>query len=163
MQDSGTANQEEMVQVWIPRRYVVPVYGYVAALQRGEDGEAPASSAPDRPKPSGPDEDEEWSPKLLRRMYDESPPAMILILDYLADNPGREVPSEELVEALTDIKPDATSNTLAGTLGAFGRRVGNRYGMEDWPFDAYYSHEYGSLVYWIDEWVAEKLKSYRDA
>jgi hypothetical protein len=32
--------------------------------------------------------------------------------------------------------------------------------MESWPFDADYSYEQGSLVYVMDGWVAEKLRSF---
>ncbi len=163
MQDAGTTRQEEMVEVWVPKKHLMAVYGYVAALERGEEDEMPVSSPQVDSKSSGPGENEEWSPRLLRRMYDESPPAMVLILDHLADNPDREVPSAELVGALKPRNPEANSNTLAGTLGAFGRRVGNRYGAENWPFKAYYSHGHFSLVYWMDGWVAQKLRDYRTA
>ncbi len=153
---------EKMVQVLVPEKHVVAVYGYIAALEQGEaSGKADVSGAPSEPKHNGPAENEEWSPKLLRLLYDQSPPAMVLILDYLAENPDREVTSAELVEVLKQRKPDANSNTLAGTLGAFGRRVGNRYGMESWPFDADYSHEHYSIVYVMDGWVAEKLRGFR--
>lgn len=148
-----------MVQVLVPQEHVVAVYGYIAALERGEAGDgATVSASPSEPQQNGPSENEEWSPKQLRLLYEQSPPAMVLILDYLAENPDREVTSGDLVEVLKERKADANSNTLAGTLGAFGRRVANRYGMENWPFDAYYSHEHYSLVYVMDGWVAEKLR-----
>jgi hypothetical protein len=73
------------------------------------------------------------------------------------------VTSEELVEVLKDRKPDANNNTLAGTLGAFGRRVGNRYGTESWPFDSNWSYDHNSMVYWMDEWVAEQLRNFKAA
>jgi hypothetical protein len=153
-----------MVEVLVPKKHVVAVYGYIAALEQGEsDQEALASDSSGGSKPVGPDDNEEWSPRQLRLLYDQSPPAMVRILDFLAENPDIEVPSEWLVEVLKDDNPDANSNTLAGTLGAFGRRVGNRYGMETWPFDADYSHEYGSVVYVMDGWVAEKLRSFKAA
>jgi hypothetical protein len=152
---------EDMVQIWVPRKHVVAVYGYIASLEQGEGGgEVPVGAPPDGPTPNGPDDNEEWSPKVLRRMYDESPPAMVRILDYLAENPDREVPSEEITEA---IEPGSSSNRLAGTLGAFGRRVGNRYGMESWPFDRYWSYDHDSMVYWMDGWVADKIRSYKAA
>ena len=152
---------EKMVQVLVPEKHVVAVYGYIAALERGEDVEAPVSGASSEPKHNGPAENEEWSPKLLRLLYDQSPPAMVLILDYLAENPDREVTSAELVEVLKGRKADANSNTLAGTLGAFGRRVANRYGMDGWPFEADYSHEHHMIVYVMDGWVAEKLRGFK--
>jgi hypothetical protein len=155
---------DEMVEVLVPKKHVVAVYGYIAGLEQGRgDRETPESNISDAPQPVGPDDNEEWSPRQLRLLYDQSPPAMILILDYLSENPDREVASEELVKVLKDRKPDANSNTLAGTLGAFGRRVANRYGMESWPFDAYYSHEHYSIVYVMDGWVAEKLRSFKAA
>lgn len=149
---------EDMVEILVPKKHVVAVYGYIAALEQTEGGNEAPVDEPSGGSPVGPDDNEDWSPRLLRLMYDQSPPAMVRILEYLADNSDREVPSKELVEA---IGPNATNNTLAGTLGAFGRRVKNRYNTEGWPFDAYYSHEYGSLVYVMDGWVAEKLRSYK--
>jgi hypothetical protein len=154
---------DEMVEVLVPKKHVLAVYGYIAGLEQGgDDREATESSVSDAPQSVGPDDNEEWSPRQLRLLYDQSPPAMVLVLDYLAENPDREVTSGELVEVLKDRKPDpdANSNTLAGTLGAFGRRVANRYGMESWPFDVYYSHEHYSNVYVMYGWVAEKLRSF---
>lgn len=153
---------EKMVQVLVPEKHVVAIYGYIAELERGGAGnEAPVSAPHSEPEHNGPGENEEWSPKKLRLLYEQSPPAMVLILDYLAENPDREVTSGELVEVLKGRKADANSNTLAGTLGAFGRRVANRYGMDGWPFEAYYSHEHYSLVYVMDGWVAEKIRGFK--
>jgi hypothetical protein len=138
---------ENMVQILVPEKHVVAIYGYIASLERKEAGdEALVDATPSELRHNGPSEDEEWSPKKLRLLYEQSPPAT----------------SSELVEVLKDRKPDANSNTLAGTLGAFGRRVANRYGMESWPFEAYYSHEHYSLVYWMDGWVAEKLRGFKN-
>ena len=154
---------DEMVEVLVPRKHLMAVYGYVAALEQGKaDVETPVSAPPDGPTddPTGPDDDEDWSPRQLRLLYDQSPPAMIRILDYLAENPDREVPSDEVMEA---IAPGASANRLAGTLGAFGRRVKNRYQRDSWPFDAYYSHEYGRVVYVMNPWIAEKLRGFKAA
>ena len=68
-----------------------------------------------------------WDAPTVRRAYRESADEMRRVLDFLADNPGREVSSDEVAEAI-----DARYgwNTVAGMLGAFGRRCRGRYGRD---------------------------------
>jgi hypothetical protein len=65
-----------------------------------------------------------WDRDSVWRAYKESADKMRDLLDFLAENPGREVSSEEIAEAI-DAKYGW--NTIAGMLGAFGRRCTNRY------------------------------------
>lgn len=66
-----------------------------------------------------------WNRGLVRRAYKESADQMRELLEFLARNPGREVSSYELADA---IEAKYGWNTVAGMLGAFGRRSVNRYG-----------------------------------
>jgi hypothetical protein len=54
-------------------------------------------------------------------------------LDYLTDRVGRQIPNDEIAEAIGVTRPQ-----LAGVLGAFGRRWANRYQQRNakWFFDA---------------------------
>jgi Family of unknown function (DUF6416) len=66
-----------------------------------------------------------WDADTARRAYRESADKMRNLLEFLARNPEREVSSEEIAEA---IGARFGWNTVAGMLGAFGRRCTNRYG-----------------------------------
>jgi hypothetical protein len=92
-------------------------------------------------------------------MVEQSPPAMADILDALAERPGEWLSMEELATAIKN-KPDANWNTVAGTLGAFGRRVKNRYGIESWPFENRYDHEIRGRVCRMSEEVARHIKQF---
>jgi hypothetical protein len=73
------------------------------------------------------------TPDLIRRAYEESPPAMKRFLDYLTEHAGRYVPNDEVADAV-----GVSRQQLAGVLGAFGRRWANRYQQRHakWFFDA---------------------------
>jgi hypothetical protein len=101
----------------------------------------------------------EWTPSRLRRMVEESPRAMIDILRALADRPGTWLTIDELAKSIRH-KPDADWNTVAGTLGAFGRRVKNRYGLESWPFENRFDHEVGGRVCRMTDDTARLIKRF---
>jgi len=103
----------------------------------------------------------EWDATLLKRMYQESDKNMRAILDYLISRPGESVRASDLVHVLAQSRDDkqATSNTLGGTLGAFGRRVKSRYKQDSWPFKVNWSHEERQCHYTMSEEVASQLRS----
>jgi hypothetical protein len=74
-----------------------------------------------------------WDEVTVRRAYRESADGMRRLLDFLARNPGREISSYELADA---VEARYGWNTIAGMLGAFGRRCANRYGrsLPMWEF-----------------------------
>ena len=74
-----------------------------------------------------------WARPAVRRAYRESGDGMREVLDFLARHPDREVSSYELADA---IEAKYGWNTVAGMLGAFGRRCANRYGLKRpmWEF-----------------------------
>jgi hypothetical protein len=74
-----------------------------------------------------------WDAETVRRAYRESADRMRGILDFLADNEDHEVSTGEIAEA---IGAKFGWNTVAGMLGAFGRRSANRYGrgLPMWEF-----------------------------
>ena len=65
-----------------------------------------------------------WDGETVQRAYRESADRMRSILRFLAANPGREVGADEIADA---IHARFGWNTIAGMLGAFGRRSANRY------------------------------------
>jgi|GEM_PF-2815264 len=69
-----------------------------------------------------------WNRDLVQRAYRESADQMRRLLRFLADQSNVEVSSYELADA---IGARFGWNTVAGMLGAFGRRSVNRYGREE--------------------------------
>lgn len=160
---------DDLVNVLVPRRYLSQVYGFIARLEASsgaataprEQAEPVTESTP----PHGPVatsnglNTDEWTPSRLRKMVDQSPPAMVDILSALASRPGEWLSMEHLASSIKH-KPDADWNTVAGTLGAFGRRVKNRYGLESWPFESRYDHEVGGRVCRMSDDVARLIKQF---
>lgn len=147
---------DNLVQVMVPRRHLTRVYELIARLEAQVDGNGDSATGKESPG----QEAGTWTPELVRRMYEESPPGMLRALNYLADNPDQWVHAPDLTEA---IEPGRDSHRLGGTLGAFGRRVKNRYQMDSWPFKMVWDHEAGHAKYVMDGDTAEQLQSYRRA
>lgn len=153
---------DDLVNVLVPRRHLSQVYGFIARLETGE-GQSPTSgpttavtTTANGAGASTVDSDE-WTPSRLRRMVDESSPALLEILRALANRPGDWLPMSELAKG---IGPEADWNTVAGTLGAFGRRVKSRYGLESWPFDNRFDHEIDGRVCRMSEETARLIKRF---
>lgn len=77
---------------------------------------------------------------------------MKAFLLYLANNPDREISSEEIAPAIK-----RTRQQMAGVLGAFGRRTKNRYGMETWPFSVGWGFEEQRAIYMMNSETAETI------
>lgn len=146
---------DEMVSVMVPRRLVTQVYGLIARLDAGLPVES-VSPTPAAPASSA-DSTSDWTDKLLRRMIEESPPAMRDILGLLASRPGESLGAEDLAKSIKANK-DANWNTIAGTLGAFGRRVKSRYKSDQWPFTAKYEHAHDGVRYRMAAPMASRIK-----
>lgn len=89
-----------------------------------------------------PDGELDWNDALVARCYSESPDAMKRFLRHLAKHPDQTFTSKEMAEAI-----GRSNRQLAGVLGAFGRRVRNRYSMASWPFDAQWSDQAEHMFY----------------
>lgn len=152
------AGFDEMVQVPVPRQYVMAVYQFLARLGGESGGSALKAGGPPEPPNNDhalSDRFEEWTNGWLRKMVEQCPPAMAKILRALAGRPDEWLSTADLAQA---ISPDADWNTVAGTLGAFGRRVKSRYGLETWPFDDKHDHEVRGHVYRMPRAMAERIK-----
>lgn len=119
---------DELINVAVPRRHLARVYGLIAELDSGEAAGTPISLAP---TPTD-DRFEEWTPARIRRMVEESDTAMRAILTMLASHADEWLTTTKLAEA---IGGSADWNTVAGTLGAFGRRRKSRYGLGTMPYE----------------------------
>jgi hypothetical protein len=83
-------------------------------------------------------------------MVNESPKAMRCILRALAtaEREDEWISIARLAKAI-EHKPHATAHTVAGMLGAFGRRVKNRYSWTEWPFEVRRDVKEGTWEYWM--------------
>lgn len=124
------------VNVPVPTERVQEVY----ALLARPPGELPES--PERG----------WTSSDIRRMFRESPETMKSFLLHLARNAGDDFLASEMASAI-----GRERRQLAGALGAFSRRLSQRYGRKTWPFDANWNHEAGMVSYSMSANVAEVI------
>lgn len=116
----------EFQQVPVPHAFVSDVYGLVARLMADNgaaERHAPEAATtevvpPEEEVPEHPTEE------MVCRIYKESDEPHRRLLKALAARPDERVSSEELAEALQLSKGRAS---LAGTLGALGKRANHRY------------------------------------
>jgi hypothetical protein len=141
-------NQEELVTVQVPRKYLLRVYGFLSELEEGTGSNGP------EPSPEGP----EWNEALLKRAFRESSTSAQRLLKFLATRPERDVPTGDIAGALS-----LTGMQLAGVLGAFGRRCFSRYHMKGpngtamFPFAARWDYGLGATVYRLPQWAADVI------
>lgn len=151
------SGNDELVSVMVPRRLVTQVYGLISRLVAGLPVEDAAQTPTNATSNGDSTSDSDWTDKLLRRMVEESPPAMRDILGLLASRPGESLGAEDLAKSIKGNK-DANWNTIAGTLGAFGRRVKSRYKSDQWPFTAKYEHAHDGVRYRMTAPMAMRIK-----
>ncbi len=145
---------EELVNVLVPRKHLSHVYGLIAQLE----GAAPSTIATVDEQPAANGTADEWTSSRLRTMVEDSGPAMRDLLKAMASRPEEWLTTQDLAAALTN-KPKADWNTIAGTLGAFGRRVKSRYGLETWPFHCKRDHENHCWIYSMNPEMAKRILS----
>ena len=141
---------EDLVPVLVPKSRVLDVYAFLSRPVAPPQGGLGTEKI--RAKGAGRDR---WPPEMLERAYRESSPAMKRFLDHLADNPGRAVPIGELGEAM-----GRQPYQVAGTLGAAGRRITNRYKLS-FPFSWEKRSEDGVYTYTMNEEDAAVIRSLR--
>jgi hypothetical protein len=146
----------DLVQVLVPRHRVLDVYRLL-----GEPSvPSPAAQPPQMSNGDNGGLPDDWSASLIRRMYTESPKAMQALLDTLAENTGEVVTANELIDVLSRVcGKKANSAALGGTLGAFGRRVSNRYKQEEWPFEAWWDADSRQVHYRMSPAVAAVIRN----
>jgi hypothetical protein len=99
-----------------------------------------------------------WNEKRLRKAFDQSSPAQQAILKGMASGNGKKwVTVSEVVKQMGD---KADWNTMAGALGAFGRRCKSRYKAKTRPFTIRYNHDLGQKEYLMPASVAQAINSF---
>jgi hypothetical protein len=114
----------EFVQFPVPSDRVADV----AIFLYGQSEAMPEAVPDDRHVPISAEQRYE----LLTRIYVDSEPTFRRLLMLLAERPEPELPM--LFDAVTAAMGWATSRSLPGALGAYGRRAKHRYGGY-WPFE----------------------------
>jgi hypothetical protein len=93
-----------------------------------------------------------WSAFDIVRAYRESPDTMKTVLAHLSERPGVAVSGGELAGLIPYTRPQ-----FAGTLGAFGRRIKNRYSKTTWPIEAEANSADDEWHYRMSQGVAELI------
>lgn len=144
----------QFVLVPVPPDFVVDVYRLI--VEKTRVPVAQALSQTRSPTVGLPDD---WSAAEIKRMYAESGKNMRAILSALSERAGEKVPSNDLIEVLAQSRGTAVgSSILGGTLGAFGRRLKNRYRKNSWPFEAHWIPETNQNYYVMSPGVAALIK-----
>jgi hypothetical protein len=94
-----------------------------------------------------------WNRATVQRAYRESADQMRALLRFLARNSNLEVSAPELADA---IEAKYGWNTVAGMLGAFGRRSFNRYGRSE-PMWEYRYDPQGRILITMPKGPAEAV------
>lgn len=134
-----SVSSSSYVYVPVPADRLEEVFRFLAGLNNGESERADLEA-------------------LVRRIYRESDEQFRYLLLLLADRPNQPLSTEEVAEAL-DLERGTAS--LAGMLGAFGRRSNNRYDSF-WPFERLYNPSAEESELTMSEQVAALIRSIGD-
>ena len=133
----------DLVSILVPKLHLKEIYGFISTL----DGEGKPTAETMKA--------EDWLPDLIRRQFDESPEIIKRFQKILASHPGEKFLTSDMASKL---KASKGPKTIAGALGAYGRRTKNRYKMETWPFKNAWNHTEGQQSYWMTAEVAAIIK-----
>ncbi len=136
-----TDTDSELVSILVPKLHLKEIYGFISTLD----------SAAGEPK-KGID----WPADLVRRQFNESPEIIKRFQKLLASHPGQKFHTSEIASQLKAAKG---AKSIAGALGAYGRRVANRYKMKTFPFDQAWDHAKHEQSHWMKTDVATIIKS----
>lgn len=127
---------EEFLYFPVPRRWAPDMYSWIAQREQVES-RTPTAPTATQPEAEAPVD----LPVLIERMYRDSQPAHQKLMTFLAAHPDEWFYTSELADAL---ELPHGNKSLAGMLGAFGRRA---------------AHRYGGRTPWISEWDASRYES----
>jgi hypothetical protein len=144
-----TTRMDEFVQVPVHKQHLARVYAFLGSLnEEATRYEQPAAESGDNERATG------WTPDLIERQYRESKQFMRRFQKHLAEHPGQQFSTSEMAVVLDAPKG---SKSVAGALGAYGRRVTNRYKQSDWLFKAWWG-DAGEVIYSMPEEYAAIIR-----
>lgn len=155
----------DVVLVPVPKEHLMDVYALLASLAGPGSGAGGGSRrmAADPGNGTASSQFEEWTNSRLAKLIAQCSPRRLAVLRALADRPDEWLTAADLASA---ISPDADRNTVAGTLGAFGRGARSRIGVEDigdsrrvFPFESKYDHAVRGRVYRMPAEMAQRIRS----
>lgn len=117
-------SEDELVSILVPRKHLSAIYAFIGSLDASEHGIGSSTNGAAAGEGG-------WTSGLIERQYRESPDSMKRFQRLLADEPGKEFSTSDVVAAL-DVPYGW--NSVAGMLGAYGNRVKNRYKQTTFPF-----------------------------
>jgi hypothetical protein len=82
----------------------------------------------------------------LEALYSDSNKRMRAVLELLATTTKKSLTTTDFAEAIGKEGPRATWS-VAGVLGAFGKRVNAKHGGRQWPFDVETDDDSGEIHY----------------
>jgi hypothetical protein len=139
---------DEYVSLLVPKRHLTRIYAFLGSLDEqpvalkdstGSDGAGAAG----------------WTRELIERQFRESPPFMKRFQKHLAEHPGQTFSTRDMAKALEAKKG---WNSVAGALGAYGRRIKNRYKQTEFAFTSWWDYEKGEAYHTMPEEVAEIIR-----
>lgn len=137
-----------LVNVAVPEAHLGEVYALLGRLAKDE---------PPAPEANKSDQDW-WTEKRLRRAFEESSPAQQAILLAMAEANGKWISVSEVAEKVGE-GGEYDWNSLAGALGAFGRRSRNRYKAKVRPFTRRYNPAKGEKEYLMAPEIGKVIKA----
>ena len=148
---------DELVQVLVPRRHLGKVYGFICNLMEadGVPSAIPAVPSADAGEPATDGWIDEWTEEVVRRNWGESPETVGRLLRHLADHPGQPVLIADVAKAVYEDGDLVDRQRLAGVLGAFQRRLGNRYDVA-FPFWREWNYREEMWQFTMPENIARK-------
>jgi hypothetical protein len=93
-----------------------------------------------------------WTDAMLESTLREASPTIQKLARYLAEHPGEEITTERVASALELYRG---WNSLAGALGAFGRKLANR--DLSFPWESWYSAQDGKSRMRMDHDLAARV------
>jgi hypothetical protein len=141
-----TDTNTDYVSILVPKERLMEVYGFIASLDGG--AELPSSG-------DAVEKGTDWTDELIERQFNESPEFMQRFQKFLAEEPEQWFSTKTIAKRLNALKG---SKTVAGALGAYGRRTSHRYAMKTWPFQYRWNHSEEQMHYSMDKRTAEIIR-----
>jgi hypothetical protein len=141
-----TDTDTEFVSIPVPAKHVTRVYGFIASLNGGAELPSRGDAV---------EKGTDWTDELIERQFNESPEFMQRFQKLLAEEPDQWFSTTTMAKRLNARKG---SKTVAGALGAYGRRTSHRYAMKGWPFQYRWNHSEEQQYYSMDKKTAEIIR-----
>jgi hypothetical protein len=135
-----------LVNVAVPEGHLGEVYALLGRLAKDEPTAVETNKS----------DQDWWTEKRLRRAFEESSPSQQAILRAMAEANGKWI---SVSEVAAKVGAGYDWNSLAGALGAFGRRCRNRYKAKVRPFTRRYNPSKEEKEYLMPPEIGKVIKA----